>query len=791
MTNLANRRRKVKMPQDIRKKFGAALVMLLIAAIMLVSSTFAWFTLSTAPEVTGIATSVGSNGNLEIALLNGTNYASTADDLGVQTNVGDSIVTTTDWLVTNNTWGNLLDLATVYGLNLITLNPVALNITNPTAGSGFTLGTSPFKAPSYGNDGRVISVNRDTVFGSLNAQGTAFNADVTDDPFEQGARAIGVASNITVRDTQFRRAVSAVTTNTNNAKNAAQAVLTTYGADLSALLIQVAASDSATFQAADVAVFENIIDDLEAANAYVFNAIKQATLAYRLSSSGGDIDDADVLTVVADVNAATTIADLCTAVGIARASLPSYITDAMDQYEATAQDIAAAETARTTNLSGAGPFTDTQVKAVLDTLLNRSNITVAGVVPLGQNKDALKQAVMVEYNARRPVPIVMGAGSGIFYDLAKNAGNFDASVTAHIADGGVLSSSLNGIALDVDATLETDAADPIYLESAITGVNALTAAGGSGASQLDETYGYALYFGFRTNAATGSKLLLSDAQQRIYNQTGNVSANPDTAGAGSFVQFTTANEAVFSVDDIRALSSAIRVVFVVPNDDDDAPFEIIAMAAPDITATTTAGVTTYTGGTATDEDNDNENDTLKVNLALYNFTVEAAATAGDAPVVTLGQKRADFEITTLTQNVGKKVTAIVYLDGDIVDNTMVANAATSMTGKLNLQFATDAQLVPMDNATLFNGNGGNGGNGGNSQNTVQTSPLTTLLTAVGQYIGNAQANQGQTVADELVSAYNAADAVNSNANATQQQVDDAYDALSAAAAAYVAAYGQP
>ena len=63
----------------------------------------------------------------------------------------------------------------------------------------------------------------------------------------------------------------------------------------------------------------------------------------------------------------------------------------------------------------------------------------------------------------------------------------------------------------------------------------------------------------------------------------------------------------------------------------------------------------------------------------------------------------DNTLTALTQNVGKKVTAIVYLDGDVVDNTMVANAKNSMTGLLNLQFASSATLKPMDNTGMRNG----------------------------------------------------------------------------------------
>ena len=53
---------------DIKTKLMAAICMLLVSSIMMVSTTYAWFTLSTAPEVTGINTAVGANGNLEMAL---------------------------------------------------------------------------------------------------------------------------------------------------------------------------------------------------------------------------------------------------------------------------------------------------------------------------------------------------------------------------------------------------------------------------------------------------------------------------------------------------------------------------------------------------------------------------------------------------------------------------------------------------------------------------------------------------------------------------------------------------
>lgn len=49
MNSIQTKQSKVKMPGSMRQKLMAAAAMLLVAAILLVSSTYAWFTLSTAP----------------------------------------------------------------------------------------------------------------------------------------------------------------------------------------------------------------------------------------------------------------------------------------------------------------------------------------------------------------------------------------------------------------------------------------------------------------------------------------------------------------------------------------------------------------------------------------------------------------------------------------------------------------------------------------------------------------------------------------------------------------------
>ena len=61
------------------------------------------------------------------------------------------------------------------------------------------------------------------------------------------------------------------------------------------------------------------------------------------------------------------------------------------------------------------------------------------------------------------------------------------------------------------------------------------------------------------------------------------------------------------------------------------------------------------------------------------------------------------KLMALNQNEATVLSAIVYLDGDYVTNADVANAASSMTGSMNLQFSSDAELIPMGYTPLENG----------------------------------------------------------------------------------------
>ena len=723
--NREEKKRKVVMPAGIRNKMVAAVSMLLVASIMMVSSTYAWFTLSTAPEVTGITTNVGANGNLEMMLLNKASFDSNAENLGVESGVNDSmaVVSATE---ANLKWGNLVDLASQnYGLQSIVMNPARLNIA--TGADGYTLSQTLLKAPSYTSDGRVLDVDKDTLTSGYSTDGTwkwdegAANA--------YGVRVIGTTSGVTERLTAYRAAISARAAAIESAKNHARNSLLNNGQTLANIVVKAALEDTPTFKIADLEALQKLVEQLKAANDAAGEAIVQTVLAYNLSnvrdSSGNEddkISDADVANLKKAFENKTANA------------LPNTFTRAADESKTGTilmpSDTAVAVTEWSSNndkIESAGnkiqeliaanreSYTNDDIKEVVNMLLDKSKATVAGVTNPGRG-DADKIIDNLTKNNMSLV-VEMNQGSGIYADIAELVGDYNANgLQIRVTVG-----SLGNIPVTVNMSTKvvTDANKDTLPMIPKLNVGSAPAAtlDASVKPLLTDHYGYALDFGFRTNAAASNLLLQTGEIQRVYSGEGEEASTADaTKGGGSYMEFRTSNPTNFSVDELRALMSALRVVFVEPVQTESAgetvlTYNVLGVAAADITGNTdnSTGITTYTGGTlmkngtalAEDDDASTANG-LKAELYLNNYTV-------DGNVLTLDGKKttgegtavaADNTLTALNQNVAKKVTAIVYLDGDLVDNTMVANAASSMTGSLNLQFSSSATLKPMENTGM-------------------------------------------------------------------------------------------
>ena len=617
-----------------RKKLTAAIAMLLIAALMVVTATYAWFTLSTSPEVTGITTTVGANGNLEIALGSTDNWG---NPTLITSAVGDSNLATVQ---KNLTWGNIVDLsAEDYHLSDIILNPARLNIADG------KIGASPLLTPTYGNDGRVADLVANTVSGIF--------ADGSFKDGGNGVRVLGTASGMTDQQLAYRNAKSNIANAASSANAKAAASLNESGSELADIIVKHATSEGdADTNTYNIDFIGSMITKLNEANALYETVVRQYFIA---AAASGLADKTAYDAAVLAINAAA-ITDLI-ATGVNGITIPegTAVKSIADIYTANAAAITEATTKLGTVADKtAASWTDT--KAVLDPLVNTANVKVNGIAAseVKNRIDDLASAVMGE-----GLKVEMPSGSGVYSNFADVGGNYSSSIViSELKYGSVKLTNIN-------ATMTTVCTNNYAANIAYPAAPANAEGAGT---KITDSYGYALDFWFRTNAS-GSDLLLQEAgQQRVYHE----STNTATMGGGSYMEFESTN-ANFTAGNVKDLMQAIRIVFT--NQDNN----VLAYAK--------LGTAAVTGSK------------VKAPIELWAATVEA-----DGKITYTGDAKLDSQkITALAANTPTAISVYVYLDGDVVDNGAVANAATSMTGSMNLQFASSATLTPMKNTPLYDG----------------------------------------------------------------------------------------
>ena len=617
-----------------RKKLTAAIAMLLIAALMVVTATYAWFTLSTSPEVTGITTTVGANGNLEIALGSTDNWG---DPTLITSAVGDSNLAIAQ---KNLTWGNIVDLSAAdYHLNDIILNPARLNI------AGGKIGASPLLTPTYGNDGRVAEIVANTVSGIF--------ADGSFKDGGNGVRVLGTASGMTDQQLAYRNAKSNIANAASSANSKAAASLNESGSKLADIIVQHATADGdADTNTYNIEFIDSMITKLTEANTQYETVVRQ----YFIAAAASKLSEKAAYDAAVTAINTTPITDLINT-GVTGITLPDGPVKLIAGiYTANAAAIAEATTKLgTVTNKDAASWADT--KAVLDPLVNTANVTVNGIAAseVKNRIDDLASAVMGE-----GLKVEMPSGSGVYSNFADVGGNYSSSIViSELKYGSVKLTNIN-------ATMTTKctnnyAANIVYPA-------APAAAAGAG-TKITDSYGYALDFWFRTNASGSDLLLQEKGQQRVYED----STNAATMGGGSYMEFESTN-ANFTTENVEKLMQAIRIVFA---DKEGAPLAYAKLST----------TTEITGSK------------VKAPIELW-----AAEVAADGKITYTGDAKLDSQkITALTANTPTAISVYVYLDGDVVDNGAVANAATSMTGSMNLQFASSATLTPMKNTPLYDG----------------------------------------------------------------------------------------
>ena len=679
-------KRQARRMQSIRNKLMAAICMLLVSSIMMVSTTYAWFTLSTAPEVSGITTAVGANGNLEMALLpeNGSVAAITSES-------GDGALT--DAKLKNVTWGNLVDLSDeAYGLDQITLYPAELN------SQGTKIEASMLKTPEYGPDGRVKELTSNTVTGIYD--GKAFNQSETN----RGVRAVGTASGMTGRQLAYRNAKSSASSYTERAKTLATQALANHGSKLASIAVKHATTPAEPHTQAEVGYLKAMITDLQSADgilAQIDKAYIQYIIAYA-ASAASDLEDLEFEAIKTAVESKATAQEAIDAIaGIAADNGAAF--DLPDTLEApiSALNATRAKVATAAQTVGALPtdkdVTWNDIQPVVAALADANQMKLNGMAidALMNDKDAAANSIL-----KNGITLQVGTGAGVFADIADHCGDYSTSIVIDkVSYGGTT-------VTDMEANMETKSnLNPNYYLPAVGAVvtGAGSPAGGTaGDKPITDMYGYVIDLAFRTNAADSKLLLQTTPVDRIYGNDG----VDETMGHGSTMTFQ-ASTPNFSNDQVKSLMKAVEIVFF-----DSGTSEILATGslAADTATLGADGLTAkiLLSKVVIDYVQDNTNGNYKLVDGNY---VEIGA--GETDITEKYKQVMKEELVTtpseavirpLTQNNPTAVSVLVYLDGNKVANKDVANATTSVTGKMNLQFASSATLVPMEYTPLKNQN---------------------------------------------------------------------------------------
>lgn len=686
-------------PHALKKKLMAAFSMLMVATIMMSTTTLAWFVLSTAPEVTGIETQVGANGSLEIVLLN---TETRADMSTIRAGLGGGSLQENK-ISANGVWGNLVDLSyKEYGLGELTLLPARLDAS--ANGGSYSVDLNKLLAvPNYGYDGRIIELTRDTA--SATYQNNDFMYSGAQD---YGVRAIGTSDALSPQGSALSSAKSNISTWTKSAKSGAQAALTNNMEGLFEIIIEHSSSDK--YNDKHTATLNAMLTDLDGVLGYIDSSLRQGLVAYVAS----EIGDQDTFVIARDkiLNTDNSLASLIGEAGGVPEEFETWVTNLSSMRNNHGLAVAALAELNDND------YTWAEIKGVMEYILNTDKLLINGKTTVDPNE--LVTADLIE--------MTLAPGSGLFAEVADFTGNY------------VVSAEYAGKAVEMSTT---STVTPSHLAVLSAAVNELAPADGGDentALPLTATYGYAIDLAFRCNAAQPDLVLQTAGVQRVYTGDESEEASGSVQGGGSYMEFSSSDED-FTLEQQLALMDAIRVGFV------DDQGGILAIAKLNVTSKEVSG------------------DMVKAPLYLYDYSFVTDETSGGFMLEMGGRRLTDNQITPLEQNIAKAVTAVVWLDGDIVDNTMVsAKAATSLDGVLNLQFATSAELIAATEDSVMN-------------YTADKAGLEQALIAADEVTAKGQGNYSNVSWKEFMNAYKRAEDVNDNPVASQVEIRNAVETL--------------
>ena len=538
----------------LRAKLLSTVAMLLVASTLLVTSSYAWFVMSTAPEVTGIETQVGANGALEIALLNEKSWNDLSQlDMG---DIDESVAgdTAAAALAANLTWGNLVNLADPsYGLSKIILQPARLNITSDGAdGEGtqqYKVKATLLKTPVYSEDGRIQKLADDAAVGYVCSDGK-FTAE------GHGVRAIGTCANVSVFQAGMNTAKTLLSDGMSKAKEAASKTLRDNGVALADIVVEHTLNNKNDgFTQDNINSVRALAEGLQTALGHLESALRQVFAGFVAT---GDVitDTAQYEAAVAAINDPNTTLDAL----LRDYSRIKNLVPGIETYiNLLKADQATVKTAIANCDSTSAPCNWNTIAGIVSPLADPNKMTLGG-----KNLEQVKDEVFdekgnIKYDAAFAlisggVKIGVPSGSGILADIADYAGNYAAVVTLKNITIKGFPIGEEGLAVTITTVTNKN---PVYLSDCSSALRGAAVTSGVGSSSMTDFYGYALDLAFRTNAANSQLLLQTEPENRVYE---GEQENAALQGGGSFMSFTTGTG--ISANKMVRLMSGIRIAFM-------------------------------------------------------------------------------------------------------------------------------------------------------------------------------------------------------------------------------------
>lgn len=492
----------------LKSKLMAAVSMLLVSAIMVSVTTYAWFILSTAPEVKGMSTTVGSNGALEMALR-------TEQDISkITSSVGDSSAKKSV-VEANKTWGNLVDLNDAsYGLSNITMYPARLNWNENSTDTLYSR-NNLLSYAQYGTDGRIADL-------IAADSGTNTDSGFVSDANSYGVRAIGTAKDQDPVAAALDAAKNGFRNEFTNAKGAALAALNGSGQDIANIAYTHAKTKGGTdtYTADQVKAIKGALEGLKTATNNIERALKYAVVAK--DASNNTITAFDNVTLN---NGTEPVGECYAKLGTLRTAIDT----ALSQINSAVA-------------GGDGKYAWAQIENPYKALLDINSMTLSGMTSTeiqGMTESQLTDWALGMIGTG----LELNVSAGLFSDMA----NFvDTIVSTAKIEVNVTENSTIKATITVNKNEDVTEAHLVALQTTVNGYT-FTGNQENAKAFITDKYGYAVDLAFRSNAE--GKLKLSDAAVRVEGDDSNT-----TMGGGCYF---TAN----AKSDPSALA-ALRIAFV-------------------------------------------------------------------------------------------------------------------------------------------------------------------------------------------------------------------------------------